>query len=349
MVTNGAASRIESLGVYLPARVESTADLMARVRHRPVLDVEALTGITHRRVRGESEDSLTLAVSAARDCLRRSAYAADDIDAIVYAGIARIRGRSRHVYDPSMALQVKQAIGSRARLCFDVNNACTGMLTGVHVLDSLIRSGAVRNGLIVSGEPNSIVVEQAVREIARRHDPQYAALTVGDAGAAVVLDAAVDPAERIHRIKFYTFAEFCDLCTVAPSEANAGWAFYTNMIRLHLETITRATPSLRHAYAGTGADFDADFDVFVPHQVSVKGIQSGILMHRIQGVVHGSPEVLYCVREFGNTSTTSHFVALHQALGAGRVAPGHRLLLLGYASGISIGFVDVTVGALGAR
>ena len=245
-----------------------------------------------------------------------------------------------------MSALIRKELGSSARLFFDVSNACTGMLTAVYILDSLIRTGAVRNGLIVSGEPNSTVVEQAQKEINGRCDRQYASLTLGDAGAAAIMDGSADTAEGIRLVQFYTFAEFCDLCTVTPSDQNPGWALHTDMVKLQFETLRRSAAVIQHSYDGSDVDFNSDFDFVIPHQTSVKGIQTGMLLHMVPGVVRKLPKVLYSVQDFGNTSSTTHLVALHKALNEGKVKAGHRLMLLGYGSGLNIGVVDMTIGSL---
>ncbi|WP_078911747.1 hypothetical protein [Streptomyces sp. NRRL WC-3742] len=80
-----------------------------------------------------------------------------------------------------------QELGLERAARFDVSNACAGMLTGVIVLDRLIRSGRARRGMVVSGEQLSTITATPVAEISDALDPQFASLTVGDAGAAVIL------------------------------------------------------------------------------------------------------------------------------------------------------------------
>jgi hypothetical protein len=61
-------------GLKLPKRRLSTKDLLDSCPHRPRVDLERLTGIRERRV-WEGEDSFTLAVDAAWDCLAHLATA----------------------------------------------------------------------------------------------------------------------------------------------------------------------------------------------------------------------------------------------------------------------------------
>ena len=73
-------SRFESLGASIPERRLTTADLMSQVKMWVDVDLEDLTGIRERRVCSEGEDSYTLSVNAALDCLNYSSHEAGDLD-----------------------------------------------------------------------------------------------------------------------------------------------------------------------------------------------------------------------------------------------------------------------------
>ena len=65
-------ARIAAVGRRLPATHLTSDELMGSTRHHTRIDLERLTGIHERRVSVGDEDSLSLAVGAARDCLARS-------------------------------------------------------------------------------------------------------------------------------------------------------------------------------------------------------------------------------------------------------------------------------------
>lgn len=48
-------TRFESLGCYMPAKVVTSKELMARMAIRPRFDLEDITGIKNRRYRAETE------------------------------------------------------------------------------------------------------------------------------------------------------------------------------------------------------------------------------------------------------------------------------------------------------
>ena len=65
-------SRFESLGLYLPEKTITTEELVNQLENPPGFDLVEITGIKSRHVRGEKEDTFTLSVDAAKDCLKNS-------------------------------------------------------------------------------------------------------------------------------------------------------------------------------------------------------------------------------------------------------------------------------------
>ena len=88
--------RFESLGLQLPERRLTTRALLESAAHHPHIDLEALTGIHERRVCADGEDSFTLAVAAARDCLAHSHHPPEDIEMLISASISKYKGGLRH-------------------------------------------------------------------------------------------------------------------------------------------------------------------------------------------------------------------------------------------------------------
>lgn len=65
---------------------------MRSTRHRTGIDLERLTGIHERRVSRGEHDSLTLATSAAVDCLESSGISATELDVVINCSITKYRG-----------------------------------------------------------------------------------------------------------------------------------------------------------------------------------------------------------------------------------------------------------------
>lgn len=337
-------ARFESLGVHLPQTRLSTAELMAGTRHRTGIELERLTGIHERRVVGEGEDSLVLAVGAARDCLRRSRHRAADLDMVISASISKYAGGFRQRLEPPLSLFVKQAIGASHATSFDLSNACAGMLTGVFVLNDYIRRGEIERGMVVSGESISQLGRNASRQVRSILSRQLASLTLGDAGAAVIVERAPAGADGISVAAFTTLSKHSRLCLGYPSRIGPGASMYTKARTIHKVAIDNVPALLRETLDNAGLDV-ADIDYFIPHQTSARAIRTGA--KALQDQLGVSPRnVVNNVELFGNTSSTTHFVALHRLLGEHQFHAGDRVLLLALASGLEVGVVVITMDEL---
>src|SRR5690349_11674234 len=195
---------------------------MSRTSHRTRIQLERLTGIHERHVVGPGENSFTLAAGAARDCLAHSQHQPQDIQMLISTSITRSRGRYTQSFEPPLSLYVKQAIGAAQAANFDLSNACAGMLTGVFVLQNLVARGEISCGMVVSGEYISHLSWNAAKQIRSLFSKQLASLTLGDPGAAVIVERAPRDVPGIDVIGFTTLAEHSRLCLAFPSTVGPG-------------------------------------------------------------------------------------------------------------------------------
>ncbi|WP_107657772.1 3-oxoacyl-ACP synthase III family protein [Nocardia suismassiliense] len=344
-------SRFESIGAYLPSNIVTTQELLSRLKEPPSFDLEKITGVKERRVHDTNpdsyEDSFAIAMKAAEDCLSRSRYEAAELDVIISTSITRSNHGSRIYMEPSFAGSISRLIGAKNAITFDVSNACAGMLTGTYILDRMIRSGAVRNGMVVSGEAITPIADTAVAEISEKYDLQFASLSVGDSGAAVVLDEAVDDNDKIHYIEMMTAAEYSELCLGMPSDKSQGVALYTDNRKMHNEDrFLLGTDSQINYLQARGRTFaDEKFDYVIHHQFGAAAIP---WMNAICEREFGTPMPpdLRVIEKYGNTSTTSHFIVLHDQLSDQNIPAGSKLLMIPAASGIVTGFLSTTISSL---
>ena len=265
--------KIESLGVYLPDHVLTMEELLRSCRRRPRWDLERITGIHERRV-AVGEYAADLAVKAAERALAMSRYQA-----------ARPRRRSSAPASPSTTAPtssassrrprslVRKALGAERALVFDVVNACAGMLNGIWVLQGLIRGrrGPLRDGGERRAE-HAARPRPPTREMRHSFDGQLAALTLGDCGAAVILDASTDPRVGFHWLDLVTGAKHDHYCYSQPSRRGRGGILITKARGLQRKG-DRALPLLLQAGARRARGWSLD-DVHhvIPHQVSVRAI-----------------------------------------------------------------------------
>jgi len=344
-------TRFESIGRFLPSKIVSTRELIERMPFKPPFDLEDITGIKTRRVHdktdGSFEDSFVLASEAAKDALSRSKYRAEDLDVIISGSIVRYKDGLTHHSEPPFALFLKRALGNAKALTFDVSNACAGMMSGIYVLDRMIKAGVVKNGLVVSGECITPIADTAVEEISQPFDSQFGSLTVGDAGVAVILDGEATDADKIHQIELMTCSEYSQLCIGMPSDQRPGAALYTNNHEMHKEDRLQLWPNFQaDILSRFGSSFaEEKYDYIVHHQVSTKFI-ARIQKFSSKLLNTEMPESLSCVEQYGNTASTSHFVVLYDHLKDKKVKKGAKFLLVPAASGVVTGCLSATISSL---
>jgi 3-oxoacyl-[acyl-carrier-protein] synthase-3 len=335
-------ARIAGIGRRLPGTRLTTDELMGTTRHHTRIDLERLTGIHERRVSRGDEDSLSLAVGAARDCLARSGRRAEDVDLVVNCSITKYRDGLVQWLEPTTSAAVAGAIGATNAVTFDVSNACAGTLTGVFVANNWVRLGQARRVLVVSGEYISQLGVNAARHVRSILSREMASLTLGDAGVAVLIERAEDGEAGIGMTGFTTVADHSRLCLAWPARHEPGARMFTKAKAIHDVAIADTPVLLREALDTADLDL-GEIDHVIPHQTSARAIRKG--MREIAGKLGAEPRnpAVVTVDRYGNTASTTHVVALVEELDAGRLQPGDRVALVALASGLEIGLVLFTV------
>lgn len=336
--------KIESIGIKLPDKIVSTDEIMHKLKLSKPVQMERLTGISSRHVCSKTEDSLTLAVDAANDCLKNSAYKAEDIEMIICCSISKYVNGLNHIYEPALSLLIRQKLGNKKALFFDVSNACTGMMTGVFIANNYISRGIVSNCLVVSGEYISSLCTNAIQNINSQIHPEMASLTVGDAGAAVILYKSESDDDKLMVLEMNTLSEFSNLCMGYQSTRQPGGVMKTQMKKIHDVSIKNAPFAIEKALEKAGLKM-SDIDFLIPHQTAKRSIQSGA--GELAKYFHEKPgETVINIAETGNTASTTHFVTLYKYLHESKFKKGDKIMLLGFASGLVIGVVIFTMNGL---
>ena len=339
--------KLESLGIYLPEKTITMEELLKACKSRPGLDLERITGISRRHV-AEGEFAVDLAVKAAQRALAMSKYRPEELGAIICTSISKHHAPDEFSFEPATAVLVRKAVGATSALVFDVVNACAGMLNGVYVLQGLIRAGVVRCGMVVSGEQNLPLAWTATREVRHSLDGQLAALTLGDCGAAIILDASADDRYGFHWLDLVTGAKHDHYCYSKPSRRGPGGILITKARGFQVKGNEHFPFYTKQALDGTGWSFDQVHHT-IPHQVSVRAIKTGTkALKRFMNCE--LPDNVRCIAEkYGNTTTTSHFLALHEFILQGLMKADENVLLISGASGIAISHATFTFDDLPDR
>jgi len=212
------------------------------------------------------------------------------------------------------------------------------MFTGIAIARSFIANGSVGNALVVSGEYISHIALTAQKEISGLGDPRLASLTLGDAGAAVLLERSSSPEVGFIDLDLYTLSSYCKLCVAQPTrESHGGIIMMTDASKMAAVALREG---LDHAAYVIGRNnWSASYvDHVIAHQTSRKSI--GNMRRAIEARFIDFPKsgcVVDNLSQRGNTASTSHFVALADQIDGGRIRSGDRIVFSVAASGLTIG------------
>ncbi|MDT5284773.1 MAG: hypothetical protein QOJ20_5968 [Mycobacterium sp.] len=343
---------IESIGTYLPAGVMSTETVLAGCVNEIGIPLERLTGIKRRRVAGHGEFSIDLARHAVADCLARSSYAPEEIDLVISCNISRYDGPGQKImFEPSTAARLRDRCGLANALAFDISNACAGMFTGIAVADAFLQTGVVRRAMVVSGEYISHLTESAQKEIDGPMDPRLACLTLGDAGAAVILERGPNSRVGFHDIDMATLGRYSTLCVAkATNGPHGGAIMLVDSIAATAAAVKRSVPYVaavmkRHGWRPEHCDH------ILMHQTSEASLNDAVFaVNRMFGHTVAHPgNIISNLAERGNTASTTHFVALSDQIRGNRIKAGDNVVFGISGSGQTVGAALYTFDDLPAR
>jgi 3-oxoacyl-[acyl-carrier-protein] synthase III len=317
--------RIAGLGAYLPDRVVTNAELEVKFGLQPGW-IAKRTGVLERRY-ATHETTVSQAVAASTIALEQSGIKLEQIDAIIGANLAQQT-------IPCTAALVQKALGAPdgSSACWDVNATCLSFMMALHSAALLIAAGQYQNILIFSSE----IASPSLNPL----EPESASL-FGDAAAAIVLTASND--SSLIGAKFQTFSSGSHLTQLL----GGGTLHRPNTTLEHpeLNLFHMDGPAIFKHAARTMPGFLEEFlnsigwtissvDALVPHQASGHGVQS------ISSRLGFRPEqVIFNLPNRGNCVAASMPLALTEAVEAGRIQRGDRVLLAGTAAGLTLGAI----------
>jgi 3-oxoacyl-[acyl-carrier-protein] synthase-3 len=286
-----------------------------------------------RRVAADGVQCSDLAADATTRALRAAGLEPGDVDVLIFAAA------SQDLLEPATANIVQQKVGTRCQV-FDVKNACNSFLNGLQIAESLILAGDCETAVVTSGEVCSHAIQWTCRNFDefKRNLPGY---TMGDAGAAAVLARSPDERGIFYR-RFVSISEHWPLATIPGGGSMHPRGDEFIYLQADGAALKQAFVDLGPAVFGrmmceAGVSV-SDFACVLVHQATVPYVEELIGLAGIPTEL-----VEHTVGEFGNMASASLPVAFARAVDRGAIKRGDRVMLLGLASGISIGLVLVDV------
>ena len=317
-------AKIIGVGAYAPKRVLSNADLEKMVDTSDEWIVQR-TGIRERRIVEEGEATSDLAVRAAQQALERASLVPEDIDFIV------VGTTTPDMFFPTVGNLVQHRLGCRRVGSVDLLAACAGSIYSLAVGAKFVEAGKYRRVLCIGAETLSRITDFTDRGTC---------LLLADAAGAAVLEACED-GTGVLDADLYSDGQYGDLlympgggsrhpATHATVDAGMHYAKMkgNEVFKVAVRMFTECAEAILTRQGLTAADVD----LFIPHQANLR-----ILEAAAKRVGLPMAKVFVNVDRYGNTGAASVYVALEEAVTAGRLRPGDLALLAAFGGGFAWG------------
>ncbi len=315
-------AHIVGWGKYLPSKIVTNAELARSAGIDPEW-VKNRVGIEQRHIVDSKEATSDMAVRAAQAALDMADVAPTRLNLIIVA-----TSLPDHLF-PATACLVQDKLGADRAAAFDLGAGCSGFVYALVVADRFIRSGAYRYVLVVGAETPSRILDWK--------DKGTCAF-FGDGAGAVLLAAS----QQFGGLR--SFALGADgsggHLLIQPAggtrqplsqEVLDRGLHYGRMdgqalFRYGLRAMDRAAREVLH---NAGLTIN-DIDLIIPHQSNLQLIQQFAQRLKVP-----QDKVFINVARYANISSAAIPVAFCDAVEAGRLRPGNRVLLTTFGGGLT--------------
>lgn len=323
--------RVNGTGLYVPKTVATNEDFTKIIETNDEW-ITTRTGIKKRHI-SNGEPAWYLGAQAAKQAIENAAVSVEDISVIIFTTI------TSDFQTPSVACIVQRELGiPTSCMAFDLNAACSGFVYAVETARALLcANNSDKYALVVSSECLSKFVDYTDRS---------SCILFGDGAAAAVVSLA-DTMYASH---------------IGADGTGAGYLFarsYENKCPFNDGTNSvddKMPPSNEHFLAQDGhevykfavkampnavfsacqkADINvSDIDLVIPHQANIRIIKAAT---KTLGL--SEDKVFVNIENYGNTSSATVPIALHEAISQGRLKRGDKVCLVGFGAGLTYGAV----------
>ncbi|HLE92246.1 MAG TPA: beta-ketoacyl-ACP synthase III [Anaerolineales bacterium] len=317
-------AHITGWGMAVPENILTNDDISKMVETNDAW-IRERTGIHERRIARDNEFPSTLGVEASINALRVANLRPTDLDLIICTS------SSPEYIFPATACLIQDQLGARKAGAFDLLAACTGFIYALNMAAQAIRSGSIKNALVVGSETLSRFVDWKDRNTC---------ILFGDGAGAFVLQASEQPGGVLSAV-MHSDGSGADLLTLegggsrypATEATVREGKHYIQMdgkevFRFATRVMASAT---QEALDAAGLTIE-QIQWIIPHQANIRIIQAAA-----RGLKLPMERFIVNLERYGNTSTASIPIAMVEAVECGKIKPGEKLVMVGFGGGLTWG------------
>jgi 3-oxoacyl-[acyl-carrier-protein] synthase-3 len=320
-------AKISALGVYVPPRLLTNADLEKMVDTNNEW-IMSRVGIKERHIADKGVGTSDLAAEAARRALAHRGIEASELDAIIVATV------TPDMMFPAAACLVQDKIGAKNVWGFDLQAGCSQFVYALQVGAQFVQTGAHKKVMVIGADVMSSIIDYTDRATC---------VLFGDGAGAVILEPATEDDGDLGLIDFMHEVDGSGGCSLyMPGGGSLNPASHETVdkkmhyvhqdgaavFKFAVRKMSEACVDILKRNDLTGDDID----LMIPHQANLRIINATAERLKLP------PEkVVINIERYGNTTGATIPLAMHTAIEDGRLKKGDLVLLAAVGAGFTVG------------
>jgi len=286
--------------------------------------IRTRTGIETRRVADLSKNECTssLALEAAKKALNAAKLSALDLDLIIVGTVT-----SDSVM-PTTANLVQAGLGAHRAFSFDLQAACSGFIYGMSIADQFLKTGQIKTALVIGAETLSTLTNWRDRSTC---------VLFGDGAGAAIFQRREDASHSIIGTKLYSDGTKADILKIPHGGSKIphySAEYRHNEHCIHMQGSEVFKIAVRNMIDASEAILREnhlkaeEIDFFLFHQANMRIVEMCMKTLKVP-----REKTWINLNKYGNTSAATLPVCLDEALKAGAILPGNKVLMATFGGG----------------
>ncbi|MGC1375205.1 MAG: beta-ketoacyl-ACP synthase III [Anaerolineales bacterium] len=321
-------AHITGWGMAVPKKVLTNDDLSKMVDTSDQW-IRERSGIRERRIAAEGQHTSSLGLEAALAALKVANLAPADLDLIICA-----TSTPDYIF-PTTACIIQDQLGATKAGAFDLLAACTGFIYALNMGAQVIRSGSMKNVLVIGAETFSRYLNWKDRSTC---------ILFGDGAGAFVLQASEIP-NGVMGAVLHSDGSGADMLSIpgggsvhpaSELTVHAGMHYVQMNGKEVFRFASRVFVQATHEVLKASGWKIEDLNLIIPHQANLRIIDSAARSLKLP-----IEKFMINVDRYGNTSAASIPIATVEAVQAGRLKAGDKVVFVGFGGGLTWGALAV--------
>ena len=315
---------IIGVGMYAPEKVLTNAELSEMLSVTEEW-IESMSGIRERHIAAPSQAASDLGAIAAQRALARAGVSPDEVDLII------VSTSTPDMQFPSTACIIQERLGIQNIPAFDLTAVCSGFVYALTVGAQFIANEFSRTVLVIGTEAVSRVINWSDKDTC---------MLIGDGAGAVVL-RQVPSGYGILSAKLGADGSGANFMMVPAGGSRKPATAEVieqkmNKIQMNGQEVfkfaMKKLPEVTEQALELANLHTEDLKLIIPHQANRRIIEAAARRMDLP-----LEKFMVNVERYGNTSSATIPIALHEALETGRIESGDLIALTGFGGGLTWG------------